>query len=172
MVYDHKIIESSSISANLVFSWISERTMDECWQTFFFPARAFIPQPAIPEPVKVSSLNRSSTVNISASCRETGRIEKAPFGSNSQASNISPNTRAERGVRLLGFRTNVHPTAKAGATLCATKLRGKFQGLTIETGPIGNFLTIPCSSTFNTVSVLGVCSKTERNANYNMCSCS
>lgn len=135
--------------------WFNEKFEEwECctalWHTFFFPARAFMSQPATPEPVKVRSLNRSSQVNTSASWRDTGRIENAPLGRSSQDSRIWPKIKADRGVRLLGFNTKEQPTASAGATLCATRFNGKFQGLTIDTGPIGNFRTMPC--TFETLS--------------------
>lgn len=104
--------------------------------------------PIGPEPVNVRSLNRSSTVNISASSRDTGRMENAPSGNSSILCRISPRMSAESGVLLAGFNTKGHPTAIAGATLCATRLSGKFHGLTMDTGPIGNFLTIPCNGRF------------------------
>ena len=39
------------------------------------------------------------------------------------------------GVALAGFTTMGAPTASAGATLCATRLRGKLNGVMPSTGP-------------------------------------
>mmetsp|Transcript_4385 Transcript_4385/g.15565 ORF Transcript_4385/g.15565 Transcript_4385/m.15565 type:complete len:282 (+) Transcript_4385:1315-2160(+) len=55
------------------------------------------------------------------------------------ASSASAN--AERGVSSDGFRTTVHPTAKAGATFLVTMLMGKFHGVIAPTTPTGCFRT-------------------------------
>ncbi len=44
---------------------------------------------------------------------------------------------AERGVWLAGFNTTGHPAAIAGASLCATRLSGKLNGLIAPITPIG-----------------------------------
>ncbi len=47
------------------------------------------------------------------------------------------------GVRLAGFSTNGHPTARAGATLCAARFSGKLNGLMNEHGPMGTRFHMP-----------------------------
>ena len=42
-----------------------------------------------------------------------------------------------RGVIIEGFKTTEHPIAKAGATLCITKFKGKLKGEIAKIGPIG-----------------------------------
>ncbi len=100
------------------------------------PALAFRSQPTAGEPVKERSLSRSSVVNRSAPSRVQGRTEKAPLGRSVWA-RISPMIRAPMGVRLAGFSTKGQPTARAGATLWATRLRGKLKGEMPATGPSG-----------------------------------
>ena len=53
--------------------------------TFFLPARSFIRQPTAGDPVKVSSLNRSSATIRSPSSRLIGRMLTAPSGSPASA---------------------------------------------------------------------------------------
>ncbi len=110
--------------------------------TFFFPARAFRSQPTSGEPVKESSLKRSSVTSASASLRGHGRIEKAPGGSSVSAS-TSPIRSAPTGVALAGLRTNGHPAAIAGATLCAARFRGKLKGEMNEHAPTGTRFHMP-----------------------------
>ena len=50
---------------------------------------------------------------------------------------VRSSSRAESGVCVAGFRTTGHPAASAGASLCATRLSGKLNGLIPATGPIG-----------------------------------
>ncbi len=45
--------------------------------------------------------------------------------------------RAPIGVKLAGLRTNGQPTARAGATLCAARFKGKLNGDIKEHGPMG-----------------------------------
>jgi hypothetical protein len=101
--------------------------------TFFLPALALSAQPTSGEPVKLSSLSRSSVVNRSAPSRRHGRIEKAPGGRSVSAS-TSPMISAPIGVRLAGLSTNGQPTAIAGAILWAARLSGKLNGLMNEQG--------------------------------------
>ena len=51
---------------------------------------------------------------------------------------ISPKRRAERGVCSAGFKTTVHPVAKAGPSFHAAINRGKFQGMICPTTPAGS----------------------------------
>lgn len=60
------------------------------------------------EPVKVSSLKRSSVVNRSAPSRDTGRILKAPSGRWGAEASTSPIIRAPIGVLEAGFSTKGH----------------------------------------------------------------
>ena len=78
----------------------------------------------------------------SASSASIGRIEKAPSGS-SVSARISPKIRAEIGVRLLGLSTSGQPAAIAGATLWATKFKGKLKGVISATGPTPTLRVMP-----------------------------
>ena len=92
--------------------------------------------------MKDSSFSLSSSVKRAAPPRLHGRTEKAPLG-RSVSLRTSPMTNAPIGVRLAGFKTKGHPTAKAGATLCAARLRGKLKGEMNEHGPMGTRFHIP-----------------------------
>ena len=50
---------------------------------------------------------------------------------------------APTGVLAAGLSTNGQPAAMAGATLCATRLRGKLNGVMKLHTPIGTRLTMP-----------------------------
>ncbi len=52
-------------------------------------------------------------------------------------SSSSPSSSADSGVLGAGLSTTGAPTAIAGATLCATRLSGKLNGLIASTGPLG-----------------------------------
>ena len=66
-------------------------------------------------------------------------MEKAPCG-RSVSARISPSSSAPTGVALAGFSRNGQPTARAGATLWATRLRGKLNGAMNEQTPTGTRL--------------------------------
>ena len=54
-----------------------------------------------------------------------------------------------RGVVEAGFSTTVHPAARAGQTLFAISVSGKFQGVIATTTPTGRRIVSPnlfCSS--------------------------
>lgn len=110
--------------------------------TFFFPARPLRFQPMSGDPVNVNILKRGSTVKRSADSRVQGRMENAPGGSSGALESISPMISAPTGVLDAGFMTKGHPTASAGAILCAARLRGKLKGEIMEMGPIGKRLTM------------------------------
>ena len=50
---------------------------------------------------------------------------------------------APSGVRLAGFITNGHPTAMAGAILCAARFSGKLNGEMKLHGPMGTRFHMP-----------------------------
>ena len=64
-------------------------------------------------------------------------------GGNPASSSISANKMAVNGVLLAGLRKNTLPEAIAGAILCATRFKGKLNGLIARIGPIGTNFTIP-----------------------------
>jgi hypothetical protein len=92
--------------------------------------------------VKLNSLMRGSSAKRAAFSPLTGRIENAP-GGNEVSARISPIMRAPTGVALAGFNTNGHPTASAGATLCATRFSGKLNGVMNEHTPMGTRFHMP-----------------------------
>ena len=103
----------------------------------FLGARSFSFQPTGPDPVNVIALTRSSSTSTSpiSDAGPTTTLSQ-PAGSPASSSS-SASSRAERGVWLAGLRTTAHPAAKAGASLCATRLSGKLNGLIAPTTPIG-----------------------------------
>ena len=104
--------------------------------TRFRPARAFMPQPTDEEPVKVSSLNRSSVTRRSPSARSMGSTDTAPGGTPASTSR-RPSVRALSGVLVAGLSTMGFPAAMAGASLWAARLSGKLNGEIAATGPTG-----------------------------------
>ena len=79
---------------------------------------------------------RSSATSAAASSLLHGRIENAPVGKSVSAS-TSPTINAPSGVFAAGLSTNGQPAAIAGATLCATRLSGKLNGVMKLHGPTG-----------------------------------
>src|SRR3546814_459623 len=98
-------------------------------------------QPTRP-PVKLSSRMRSSSTSRPASSLLQGRIENAPLGRSVSAS-TAPMISAPTGVFAAGLSTNGQPAAIAGATLCATRLSGKLNGVMNAHGPMGTRLAMP-----------------------------
>ena len=109
--------------------------------TFLRPARALRSQPTSP-PVKLSNAMRSSSASAAASSLLQGRIENAPAGRSVSAS-TSPMISAPSGVFAAGLSTNGQPAAIAGATLCATRLSGKLNGVMKLQAPIGTRRVMP-----------------------------
>ena len=105
--------------------------------TRFFGARCFSAQPTSPEPVNVISLTRSSSTRTSPiSDALPTRTLTQPAGRPASCSS-SASSSADSGVWLAGLSTTAHPAASAGASLCATRLSGKLNGLIAPTMPIG-----------------------------------
>ncbi len=77
----------------------------------------------------------------SANAFEHGRIVKAARG-RLVVRNTSPNNNAVKGVCGAGFRTIGFPAARQGATLWATKFKGKLNGVMPRIGPSGNLFTV------------------------------
>ena len=100
------------------------------------PARAFMLQPTSDDPVKVRSLKRASVTRRSPSARSIGTTLTAPSGSPASTRRC-PRVSALNGVLLAGLSTIGFPAAMAGASLCATRLRGKLKGEMAATGPSG-----------------------------------
>ena len=113
--------------------------------TFFLPARSFIRQPTDGDPVKVSSLNRSSLTIRSPSSRLMGRMLTMPSGTPA-ASMISATLSITSGSLDGGLSTIGLPAAMAGATLWAARLSGKLNGLMAAIGPIGKRRVSPTRS--------------------------
>ena len=110
-------------------------------------ARSRIFQPTAAEPVKVMSATRSSSTRtspISAAGPQTTLSQ--PGGSPASVSS-SASSSAESGVCDAGFSTTAQPAARAGATLWATRLKGKLNGEMAPTTPIG---TLSVSAIFPT----------------------
>ena len=87
-------------------------------------------------PVNVRSLIRSSSTSGAASVVLLGRTEIPPCG-HPASRTMSPSNSDATGVWLAG-RTRIGlPAASAGATLCATRLIGKLNGVIKPAMPIG-----------------------------------
>src|SRR5688500_11402257 len=104
--------------------------------TFFLPASAFIFQPTDGDPVKLSSLNRSSLTIRSPVGRSIGRMLTAPLG-RSVSARYSAMHNMLSGSLDGGLSTMLQPAAMAGATLGAARFSGKLKELMPATGPMG-----------------------------------
>src|SRR5258705_3454717 len=104
--------------------------------TFFLPAFCLSVQPTAVLPVKLSSFSRSSETRIPASSFERGKTLRAPAG-HPACSMICGKRSEVSEVCGAGFSTMVQPAAIAGASLCATKLIGKLNGVIAAMGPSG-----------------------------------
>ena len=69
--------------------------------------------------------------------RRRSRPSKNPSGSPASA-RVRASSSADRGVEEAGFSTTGQPAAIAGASLCATRLRGKLKGEIAPTTPTGS----------------------------------
>ena len=98
--------------------------------------RCFSPQPTWAEPVKLSSLTRGSSRRASASAPPHGTTLTPPAGTPARC-RISASSSAGEGVWEAGLSTIGHPAATAGASLCATRLSGKLNGVIPTTTPTG-----------------------------------
>ena len=96
----------------------------------------------MPDPVNENFLNRGSSTSFCARSDEMGRTDSIPLG-RSVRSNSSARASAPSGVAPAGLMTMGAPTARAGATLCATRFTGKLNGVIPMTGPRAKRLTIP-----------------------------
>ena len=66
-----------------------------------------------------------------------GTTFRAPAGKPASMAS-SPSISAVSGVSCAGFRTTVHPAARAGATFHVARLSGKFHGTIAATTPTGS----------------------------------
>src|SRR5882724_2844247 len=110
--------------------------------TRFLPAFFFSCQPTAVLPVKLSSLMRSSEMISPASSFDKDNTFSPPAG-HPASSIIRASRKAVNGVCGAGLRTIVQPAAIAGASLCATRLIGKLNGVIAAIGPSGNLRTMP-----------------------------
>ncbi|MBP2684811.1 MAG: hypothetical protein H6Q79_2850, partial [Deltaproteobacteria bacterium] len=86
---------------------------------------------------------RGSTVSHSPTVPPDPTTTLKTPGGAPASSRISASLRAVSGVVEAGFRTSVFPTARAGPTLCATRFRGKLNGVIAETTPRGERIQNP-----------------------------
>ena len=100
------------------------------------PAISFMRQPTAGEPVKLSSLKRSSIDQPLAQLPRHGQDRDGALGQAGSAM-ISATVSIVSGEAEGGLSTTEQPAAMAGATLCAARLSGKLKGLMAATGPDG-----------------------------------
>jgi hypothetical protein len=100
-----------------------------------------IPQPTGPEPVNDTTGSRGSVTSAGIRSFGTGSTDHAPSGRAVSASS-SPSSSADSGVAGAGLMMTGAPTARLGATLCATRFSGKLNGAIASTGPRGRRRTI------------------------------
>lgn len=106
--------------------------------TFFLAARARIPQPTSGEPVKVIMATSGwSTRRLPTTDDGPVTTLRYPGGRPHSSRSRVARAMAESGVWLAGLRTTGHPAAMAGASLWATRLRGKLNGVIAPTTPMG-----------------------------------
>ena len=101
-------------------------------------ACARIAQPTSGEPVNVSRLTSGcSTRALPTTAPDPVTTWRYPAGSPHSSKSSQARARALYGVWPAGFSTTAQPAAIAGASLCATRLSGKLNGLMAPTTPIG-----------------------------------
>ena len=126
--------------------------------TRFFAARSFSFQPTGPEPVNVSARTRSSSTRTSPISEAGPTSTFSHPGGKPASSASSARKSADSGVCDAGFSTTAQPAANAGASLCATRLSGKLNGLIAPTTPIGSrsanasFPSPACAASIGTIS--------------------
>ncbi len=97
-----------------------------------------MPQPTSGEPVNVmSAMSGSSTMALPTEPPLPVTTLRCPLGRPHSSRSSSAKAMAESGVCDAGFSTTGQPAAIAGASLCATRLSGKLNGLIAPTMPIG-----------------------------------
>src|SRR5437867_9929842 len=101
-------------------------------------APAMIARPVAVEPVNAIFLMSGWLSSSSWSVRAGLAVTTLKVPGGSPASSAMPAmASAVSGVAGDGFRTMLHPAARAGAILRVTIVAGKFQGVTAATGPTG-----------------------------------
>src|SRR3954453_6723075 len=137
--------------------------------TRFLCARSRSPQPTPLEPVNVISLTRSSSTRTSPSSEAGPTTTFSQPGGRPGSCSSSASRSADSGVWLAGFRTTAQPAARAGASLCATRLSGKLKGLIAPTMPTGcrsvkASLPVPaCAASIGTISPASLRASTAAN---------
>ena len=128
----------AAVSTSPSGSMITGALLPSSSPTFLCGARALMPQPTSGEPVNVmSAMSGSSTMALPTEPPLPVTTLRCPLGSPHSSSSSSASAIAESGVCDAGFSTTGQPAAIAGASLCATRLSGKLNGLIAPTTPIG-----------------------------------
>jgi hypothetical protein len=110
--------------------------------TFIFAAPALSFHPTAALPVKLSILMRASRNSAGMWSCPKGTTLICPAGTPASCK-TSARSSAENGVFSAGFNTIVFPEARQGATLWATRLSGKLNGVIPRITPIGKRRTRP-----------------------------
>ncbi len=128
------------------------------------PERRFELPTNLAEPVKLTSLMLSSfSASHAASALLSGSTASASTGQ--PALRItSPSAKAVNGVCGAGLRITGQPAAIAGATLWATRFRGKLKGVMASTGPMGKRCTSPQRPSLPSIRSSGMLSPPSREA--------
>ncbi len=98
---------------------------------------AWMWNPTVSEPVNEMTGSRSSATRRAVASLPRGSTDHIPEG-RSVSARISPSSSAVRGVAGAGLMMTGAPTARAGATLWATRFSGKLKGAIPRIGPCGN----------------------------------
>ncbi len=128
----------AAVCQSLSGSMITGALLPSSSPTFLRGARARIDQPTSGEPVNVISAMSSWSTSALPTVEPLPVTTCSHSGGRPQSS-ISSSARAMplNGVWLAGFSTTGQPAAMAGASLWATRLSGKLNGLIAPTTPIG-----------------------------------
>ena len=135
---------SISASANRTCGFLPPSSED----TFFSVSAAArsIALPTIVEPVKLTMSTSSCVVMTEPTgSPNPWTIFTTPDGRPASIKS-SPSIAVVDGVNSDGLTTEVHPAANAKGNFWLTMRNGKFQGVMMETTPIGSFSTMPSIS--------------------------
>ena len=138
------LIFAAADAQSLSASMITGALLPSSRPTFLRGARALIPHPTSGDPVNVIRATSSWSTRALPTV-DPPPVTTCSHSSGRPHSSMSSSARAMplNGVWLAGLSTTGHPAAIAGASLWATRLSGKLNGLIAPMTPIGTRIVKP-----------------------------
>ena len=126
---------SMSASGKMMFGDLppSSRVTSAMWSAALF----ITAMPVAVDPVKVTLSTPGSAVSAAPVSPAPVTTLKTPGGNPASSTSLA-NSSVDDGVCSAGLATTVHPAARAGASLLASRNSGLFQGRMAATTPMGS----------------------------------